>query len=415
MKIISDIILLQFAKVIELVIPILIIPVVIGNIGLSDFGLITKSIIISSYLVMIGEWGFNTNLVNYFNQKKDVCKLFNVFLDLIKARLIFLFFLFFLAFILVGLRGGEAKFVLITIVWIASNVFQCRWYFQATNKLLLYTFFSVISKCSLLYYAFFIMDENSNKESYLFFLALPVIIISIYGNIYTFISLNRMQTWENNKIKKITYEFSEDFIFLVREGWSLVSSRVISNLFNPIVIYLTGYYYGNETVGVVGVYQKIITGMVSVLTPINDIMYPKLANLYAEKSQEYNHYFVMQVSIIVVMFLAFLMVFYFADTYFYSYFNLERSDLNILFFYFYSFVIITNLLNMAVVNVLVIKSKTKFISMISVASVVTATLAFLVMVLFFSMNYIAVALAYVFQQTISLLLVLFYYFSRKCK
>lgn len=403
MKVIKVIGLLQIAKLFELLIPIVAIPVVIKNIGLSEFGVITKILACSAYCVMIGEWGFNTNLVSFLKLKRERTKiLFLVFIDVIKIRVIYSLLVAIVMLTLVLFDCLDALIAIVITLWIIANIFQCRWYFQATDKLVSYTIVSMMSKLGTLWYVFFIMDENSIKESYLISLALPMLFVSFFCNLYAFRMLY-------TKCKVNLFSFCLDFKILFYEGWNLISSRVISNLFNPTIIYLTANLYSNEVVGILGIFQKIGTGVVAILTPINEVIYPRLAGLYVPNNSEYKKIFLYQLSALAAAFTLFLLFFNIIEDQVFSYFNIDSEIEIIVTFYIYSITILTNLMNMAFVNALVIKTRTRRISLISMTSVIIAIITFYFFTSRTSSGLILIALTYVIQQVLSLFFVILYY------
>lgn len=402
--VIKNILLLQVAKVIDLAIPILCIPIVVNNLGLSEFGSITKILAISAYFVMIGEWGFNTNLVSYFKQCEDRARRYNVYVDVLRVKLIYVFItaLLMSTLSLFGVIGFYLTFV--TTAWVASAVLQARWYFQSIEQLPMYTAISIVSKSILVLYIFLIMDTDSSKETYLLFNTIPIFLIALFGNFKTYQCLK-----DSSAIRPFSSGFCPDFIRLAKEGWNLVSSRLISNMFNPMVIMITSYYYDDEVVGILGVFQKVVNGVVAVFTPINEVFYPRLASCYKNNKELYKKQLIQQVGMIVLSCLVYgILLFSFIEELF-NYFNLSQEKSSVLFLAVYSLVVFTNLLNMALVNALVVQGKTKYIAVISSFSVSLALIIFFFSVSSYSLDMVYIASAYIIQQVISLTCVSVYY------
>ncbi len=411
MKIVKDIILLQVAKVLELIIPIIIIPIVILNIGLADFGVITKLIATSTYLVIFGEWGFNTNLVNYYKRSENSNSLLKVFMDVMKYKGAYSLVVITLLLALSFFNVFSVSLSIILSVLVISNTFQCRWYFQAADKLVPYTLYTIIVKSTLLYYAFFMMDESSTKEGYLFAYIFPIFIIAIASTIYTYLDISSKAT-SCDDVEIFKYGFTKDFVSLFIEGWNLISSRIISKMFSPVMMYLAGFNYGNEIVGLIGIYQKVVSGVVAIFTPINEVVYPKLAGLYDSNYREYTRFLTLQVISIVLMYFVFITLSLIVQDYLFDYLNIEQSKTNVNFYYIYSLCIISNLVIMAVVNALVIKGTTRQISKISTVSVLSALAVFLFIHNYTMIDHLSVAIVFVMQQLLSLIMMSAYYLKK---
>lgn len=354
LRIIKDIAVIQLVKAIELLIPIITIPIIIKCFGLSGYGFITMFLVFSNYLILLGDWGFNINAVKFFSNNSNSSLL--VFFEIQKCKIIFLVNTFIVSLIiwLIFLPSVDILDLLVFIIWCLSNLLLCRWYFQAHNKLMLFAITSLFFKLISLVYVFFIMDISSDITEYLLAISLPNLIFCLCVNLLAV--KKELSDGKCISIKKIIVisNFSEEYKKLFKEGWYLISSRIISNAYNPMIIFISKMTFGVEFVGFLGFCQKIVGGLITLMTPIIEVTFPLLAKSYSMSRESLNkNISLISLSIVALstigMFI--LIVFY---EYIFEVFNIEVSDIRIYFLIIYAMVIPVSCINSLLVNGLVI-------------------------------------------------------------
>lgn len=403
MRIIKSILSVQFIKLFELALPIIIIPKIINYMGLSSYGEITLFLSMSAYLILIGDWGFNINAVSYISEKEEchdsVKKIFFE-IQLCKAAFISLFvMILFSVNLFIGL---ESSLILVFLSWIGTNILHCRWYFQAKYNLVVYAVISLISKLFILYYVFQIMNSDSDIYEYLLVMTFSNAAFMLLTNYIAIKDLSKKSS--SNKFK-LSLRFSDDFKSLFGVGWALVSSRILSSLFNPALLFFTGSIFGTSAIGFIGVCQKIISGIIAILSPITEVTFPKLVSLYASEKQLFKVYVKRILGFFVVSYLGFILVFSVITEEVFDYFNVIYNQGNSYFFFIYSGVFLFSLINTLLVNILVIKNMEKVIVKLTVLSMLSSLLVFYFTYL--TVGIMSVALTFISQQIIASLMISF--------
>ncbi|UPK81190.1 oligosaccharide flippase family protein [Proteus vulgaris] len=361
--IIKNVFYLQFIKAIELLIPLIAIPIVIKYLGISNYGIIALLQAISAYIILIGEWGYNANATREFSSKISTFKKTLLYIEIQKIKILFCILIFIFLILLKFIVELTYLQTLILFVWFSTSILQCKWYFQATYKLINLVVISLFSKIIYVIYVFLFVNYDTNIEEYLLFLILPNIILFIYSNCYI---IKRLPI---NKIKNKKYfNLSKKSKLLLKEGWHLTSMRLITGAINPVALIIAKSIYGIEFVGFIGVAQRIVSASVSILTPVIDVTFPKMNYFYLNNKN--NFYKFTNIILLFFIFVQFtgMLIYEILDQYIFHILNIKYSEELSLILFFYLLIIFFSLANSFLVHMLVIMKRSKYISPFSLLS-----------------------------------------------
>ncbi|XOY29935.1 oligosaccharide flippase family protein [Proteus cibi] len=372
--IIRNVFYLQFIKAIELLIPLIAIPIVIKYLGISNYGIIALLQAISAYIILIGEWGYNANATREFSSDISTFEKTLLYIEIQKVKFLFCILTFICLILLKLIIDLTYLQISILLVWVSTSILQCKWYFQATYKLINLVIVSLLSKIIYIFYVFLFLNYNTKIEEYLLFLILPNIILFIYSNYYIIKKL------PINKIKNKKYfSLSKKSKLLLKEGWHLTSMRLITGAINPIALIIAKSIYGIEFVGFIGVAQRIVSASVSILTPIIDVTFPKMNYFHLNnKNNFYKFTNVILLLFILIQFLG-MLAYTVLDQYIFYILNISYSKQLSLILFFYLLIIFFSLANSFLVHMLVIMKRSKYISPFSLLSgILTISLMLLI-------------------------------------
>jgi len=151
--IIRNVFYLQFIKAIELLIPLIAIPIVIKYLGISNYGIIALLQAISAYIILIGEWGYNANAT--FEKAL-------LYIEIQKVKFLFCILIFICLILLKFIIEITYLQISILFVWVCTSILQCKWYFQATYKLINLVIISLLSKIIYVIYVFLFVNSFLN-------------------------------------------------------------------------------------------------------------------------------------------------------------------------------------------------------------------------------------------------------------
>lgn len=402
----KSVIFLQILKGIELLIPILSIPMIIQAFGLNIYGMITLFLSVSSYLIMLGDWGVNINVVKELSQSQNKkYKWLVLFFEIQSLKIVYSLGVLILFLSISFFYNVELYLTFCCWLWVFFTVLQCRWYFQAFSRLPEFVMVSIISKIPFVIYIFVFLDKSSSLNTYFTYLALSVGVSCCYSVCVI------IKETPNKCFKKLRFSIniSKACLALLFQGWFLVSSRLISNAVNPVILMIIKLSYGLEVVGLIGVFQKIASGIIALLTPIIEVTYPKMAKLYkVDKSQAsvfFNKVHLLIFSIVILL----IITCYYLGEHLLKLLGVTHTHDIVVLLTLYMSVCFFGVASSLFVNLMVINGSTKKIVKVSLISSISAV--------FFMFVVGAVELGY-FYVVFSLLIpsffsyVMFYYLER---
>nr|ADL32312.1 Wzx [Proteus vulgaris] len=361
--IIRNVFYLQLIKAIELLIPLIAIPIVIKYLGISNYGIIALLQAISAYIILIGEWGYNANATREFSSDISAFEKALLYIEIQKVKIVFCILIFICLILLKFIIELTYLQISILFVWISTSILQCKWYFQATYKLINLVIISLLSKIIYIVYVFLFVKYNTKIEEYLLFLILPNIILFIYSNYYIIKKLSI------NKIKnKRCFSLSTKSKSLLIEGWHLTSMRLITGAINPIALIIAKSIYGIEFVGFIGVAQRIVSASVSILTPIIDVTFPKMNYFYLNNKNKFYKFINIILLFFIFIQISGIFTYTILDQYIFYILNINYSKKSSLILSLYLLIIFFSLSNSFLVHMLVIMKRSKYISPFSLLS-----------------------------------------------
>lgn len=411
--ILKEIFVVQMLKLLELLIPIITIPILIKMFGLSGYGHVTLFLSVANYVILIGDWGFNINAVRYFcdSDKIEGFENVKVYIDIQKVKVFFSILVSICSFLYGILNEVNLNTILLFNIWCLTNLLICRWYFQAKSVLNKFVLVSFVSKCIGLIYIYAFMNNTSHIEQYLYVLIFSVLIIAIYTNIY--VICNERKKIISNYYTSYFFSFnlSSDYKKLFIEGWALISSRLISNAYNPIILIISKSFFGLDIVGLIGFCQRIVTGVISVLMPIVEVTFPAMVRSYKISIFElHKKMFIIGVFILFMFLFYMIFLFIFKDFIFYFFKINDKQTFG--FLLVYSFLIPFSLINSLLVNGLVIKSMPKNIVKYTLIGCI-GSFIYLYLGILMQLGYIVIAHSFIFSSLISMVLMIYCDYARK--
>ena len=278
--IVKSVVYLQGMKILELLIPIIAMPFVIRAYGMGGLGLVVLAQVVSQYLIMIGDWGFNATATKEFSAPKvKYLKWSVLFRDVQRVKILYLLALIPVLILLIFLSVVDAFVLLGFYLLVASSVLQIRWFFQARFKLAQLMCVSAIFRVVYLCFVLFWLSPDTPIVVYVLLLALPSFSLFVYSNIYFMINVvSRVRNTRYCASGCCFGHSSSIFKLMLKDGWYLVNSRVLSALVSPAFMYAGKVVYGLEFVGFMGVAQRIVSACITVSQPVIDVVFPVMAN-----------------------------------------------------------------------------------------------------------------------------------------
>ncbi|MGX9457583.1 lipopolysaccharide biosynthesis protein [Photobacterium damselae subsp. damselae] len=245
-KIIKNFLSLTSINICSLLISLLIVPYLIDNLGMSQYGEYALYFIITQFISVLIDYGFDVYAIKKVNEEPERCDKF--FYQVLYIR----FVIFSLIVCLLLLSTAVFTFNLqVCILLFLSNitfVVSSNWFFQYKEKMFPIALINFIGR---LVYLFLILNNNAitifDVSLYYFISSLIISILSVY-----ILWLNGLTCF-----KLIYISNSNEIFSILKSSTGIFSYRLSSSLFTPMTSLIINYFFGFYAVGLFDLFNKV--------------------------------------------------------------------------------------------------------------------------------------------------------------
>lgn len=270
-KIIKNSLSLYILQLMKYLFPLITLPYILRVIGIEGYGIIVFSQAISTYGIMIVNYGFYLSgpklVVQNINNESKLNEVYSS-VTIIKTLIFFVSYL--LLFLILISINYEYKLVLIfAYLIVLGEVMIPIWLFQGVQKMELITLLSVIGRgIGAILIILFVKNQ-----SHIFYVTLFQSGGVIFSGLIA-ILIVRFKL----KIRFIIVSF-RNLLYYLKDGWNLFISQLATNLFSNLNVIVLRIFSTNEFVGIYGVGEKIVRLAVSAISPVTSAIFPKVSLL----------------------------------------------------------------------------------------------------------------------------------------
>lgn len=261
-------------------IPIILLPYLMINLGVNSYGLIGFSAAIIQILILLVDFGFNmsaTKRVAMYKDDKD--ELSKIFYSTIYAKSFFLIISIFIFLIIMSVeKFSEYRLALLcTLPMLIASSFTFTWFYQGVGHIRFLTVLSMFSRIMILPLMFYFVHTSQDYVKAILINSSVYIVISVLSIFWLY--NKKMVNFFKIDISTIKVEIKESFPFFL--------STASISIYTQFFVIILGFFSNPVTVGVYTAAEKIIRS-ISLLfyTPINQVYYPKIANIAVKHKEE---------------------------------------------------------------------------------------------------------------------------------
>ncbi|MEN4761976.1 MULTISPECIES: oligosaccharide flippase family protein [unclassified Chryseobacterium] len=251
----------------------------IRTVGFEKFGLITFVNSFFAYIIIIVEYGYIISAtkdisVNIGN-KLLINKIISIILSVKSILFLGCIALLFFTYPFNNHLQNNLSLYLITIIFAAGQSFNPVWFFQGIQNLKNITITNVIIKTLQTGLIFIFIRKEGDY-----------IILQIINSICTLLVSMLLYF---SMYYKYGFRFvrinTNDILKSLKDGWLLFISNVSMTLYTTTISVFLGFFHGNLYVGYYSASEKLISAVKVLISPISQIVYPKMAILSKESKE----------------------------------------------------------------------------------------------------------------------------------
>ncbi|TDX16944.1 PST family polysaccharide transporter/O-antigen flippase [Buttiauxella sp. BIGb0552] len=258
------------------IIPLITLPFLVKTLGPESYGYLGISLAIIQYVCLITDYGFNLTATNEVTKLVGCkIKLTRLFWSVLFCKLILFLLCFLCIFVLLYTNNSvsQAWNIILYATGIAlGNIIFPTWLFQGKEKMGVVAITNIISRIITLPFVFVYI--SGPRDTY--FVAG---LMSISSMISAIIGLYLIYKWEWVGVTKIKFsDIKNQFI----DGWHVFISTASVSLYTTCIPLILGMLCGPAAVGYYVAADKIKQAVQGLITPISQVVYPRISYLLAE-------------------------------------------------------------------------------------------------------------------------------------
>lgn len=266
-------------QVANYIVPLLLIPYLGKVLGAENFGKISFAQAFVSYFILLTDFGFNVSSTKEIaDAQRDKRKISEVFWNtiLIKFLLLIVCFCIFIFIIFFFNRFREdSDLYFISFLSVVSSFVFPLWLFQGLEKMGQITIINTIPRLIMLLLTFYFVKESSDYKIALFIQVAAPLFSSALSLIIVF----------KNKLVDFVKPSFKKSIIRIKDSWYIFASSLSSNLYTTTNTVILGILTNDVTVGVYSAADKVIRALISLISSITQVIFPRV-NVYFRESKE---------------------------------------------------------------------------------------------------------------------------------
>lgn len=261
----------------EYILAFITLPYLLRILGAEGYGSVVFAQSIINYGVMVVNYGFNLTAPRDIakSDKEDIPVEFSSIL-FSKIALLIIVVIFLLLVCLSFRLYIDCMMIICTMPALVGNAITPIWYYQGIQKMKFITLFNVIGRLSSAILIFTLVKFESDAYLAAIFLTSTPFIAGCISLSYLFFHYRSL-------FKKCSCKL---IIKKLRLGWDLFLSTLFINLYTNSNVFILGLLCDNYVVGCYSAANKLIEGVKGCMTPISNAIFPHMANLYKQSSNQ---------------------------------------------------------------------------------------------------------------------------------
>lgn len=395
-KIMPNIFSLFSLQIVNYVIPLLTFPYLVRIIGIENFGLLAFVTSITTYFVVLSDYGFNLSATKQISDNRDSPKDYSrIFNEVLTVKLAFSLISFIvLTFFIIFFEFFADNYIIFYLTYgvvVGQTLFPV-WFLQGVEDMKYIAFINFISKTFFTSAIFIFVNQS---EDY-WIVPLLTSLGSIAAGLFAFLFVLKKY---NIVLKKPSLE---GLVYQIKKGWHVFLSRVYVNLYTTTNIVILGFLTNNTVVGYYSVAEKVLQACTGLFNPVIQAFYPSLANNYkSSKDQFFVMFKKLNIFLIFTSVLIAVVIFTFSELII----SVVTGEINPQIIMIFNFLIITIIISPfgpSFTNAILILGEARMVSRVVLFTMFLNSILIIPMILYF--DAVGLAMTWVIGQTFHVIL-----------
>lgn len=280
-KLIKNASLMLLLKGSDYLLPLLVFPFLVHTLGIEKFGLLAFARAIIQYFIILTDYGFNfTGTRQIAINRGDSQKISQIFTTIITVKLLLLVIsgtILGIAVLIFPRLREEWLIYSFNFLLVIGNIFLPVWFFQGMEAMGYITLFSMIAKISTSLLIFLCIRQPQDYQ-------IAALIQSLGFFTPGLLSIFVIKSRFHIRLSSVSVK---DVLEQLKDSGKVCIGSLLGNVMLQGGVIIIGLVSGNASAGVFSVAQRIAATLVSLVQPLEQVIYPHLCALYVDEYEKY--------------------------------------------------------------------------------------------------------------------------------
>ena len=276
---------LGFIQFINFLLSLIVIPHVIRKVGANGFGIIAVAQVVTFYLSVLTDYGFNQTATREITLcKNDIQKISRIFFNVLAAKLLLCFIAFGLLIAIVftvPVFHEHIDLYLLAFSFVIGQIMLPSWFFQGIEKMHYMAIMALIARAIMVVLVFIFIQAKGDESLFLFFMGLGNVVgglIGIFFAMYSFKVVFIRPGWQG-------------VINELKTGWQITLTNLSMSTCQYIGVFILRLFTNDFVVGYYSIAEKVYFAMKLMVGIFSLAMYPAVCQLVQEGKRSVMTYF----------------------------------------------------------------------------------------------------------------------------
>lgn len=268
--------LIQFA---DYILPLITVPYLVKALGLAGFGMVAFSQSLIAYLALFVDYGFALSATRKISVERDnpVAVSHTVF-NIWAAKTILCVAGFMALFLLISVvpkLQGVSTLLMVLYCTVIGNVLFPVWLFQGMEKMIFISMINLVMKLLVVAGIFTLVHQPKDYLVYAWLTSIGSIGAGLTGLV---VALSKFKL-------RVVLPSLRGIREALKEGWILFLSMASISLYTVGNAFILGLLTNHTVVGYYAAAEKIVKGILGLLSPISQAAYPRFSKMASESKE----------------------------------------------------------------------------------------------------------------------------------
>lgn len=291
---------LLLVQIVSYIAPLLVLPYLSRRLGVDNFGLVVAATSLIILFNIVTDFGFDLSATYIISRQERSKKYISIVLGIIyklKTGILFLMLMVLGIYLSISQHYNNIA-ILGILISVCSQTYMSIWFYQGTQKMSLLVYIMLTSKIFYTLLVFLLVKQQSDYGYAILSHGLSIFVAMIISNAIIFKQGFYLP-------RKYPYRYAKYIFF---HSFQFFLSRLATTTTSSISTLLVQSYTTSFQMGLYGASERLLTAFRSITAPLNQALYPYMAN-----TKNIKLFIKICLALLAIIVIPFSVIFYYAE------------------------------------------------------------------------------------------------------